>query len=73
MGMQAYVEIGAVEIADAMVDDPEFAMDVLGQLALRSDQCAFHEGDSGSVFHSRVAAFLEATAGGLRAASEYQS
>lgn len=67
MGIQAYVEVSAENVASAMIDDAEFAMDVLANLASRPDECAFHEGDSGSSFHSAVANFLDAIARDLRA------
>lgn len=67
MGIQAHVEVSAEDVASAMIEDAEFAMDVLANLASRPGECAFHEGDSGSQFHSAVASFLDAVARDLRA------
>lgn len=67
MEIHRCVEVSAVDVVEAMIDDPEFGMDILAGLALRADDCSFHEGDNGSDYHSRVASFLEATACGLRA------
>lgn len=67
MGIQAYVDVSADQVAAAMIEDPEFAMDVLAELANSSQGAMIHEGDTGSTYHSAVAPWLEKLAARIRA------
>ena len=66
MAIQTYVEVSADDVVRGMMDDPEFAMDILAGLADRMDESDFAEGDSGSLHHSEVAPYLDRVAQALR-------
>jgi hypothetical protein len=66
MGIQTYTEISAEEVARAMGDDPEFAMDVLATIADHASEYNVSEWESISRWHDVVPNFLEALAKCIR-------
>lgn len=57
--MYITANISAEEVARAMKDDPEWGMDLLAELAERTDPAAFErEGNTGSRWHQKAGDWL---------------